>query len=62
MITARITEELISADALAASVKSETAGAVVTFAGDVRNHDKGKSVSTFKLRSASKRTNGESKK
>ena len=47
MITARVTEELITAEALAASVKSDTAGAVVTFSGDVRNHDKGKSVSTL---------------
>jgi molybdopterin synthase catalytic subunit len=28
-------------------VKSDTAGAVVTFSGDVRNHDKGKKVSTL---------------
>ena len=47
MITARVTEELITAEALAASVKSDTAGAVVTFSGDVRNHDKGKSVTTL---------------
>ena len=47
MITARVTEELITAEALAASVKSDTAGAVVTFAGDVRNHDKGKSVTSL---------------
>lgn len=47
MITAQVTENLISAETLAASVKSDTAGAVVTFSGDVRNHDKGKEVSTL---------------
>lgn len=47
MITAQVTEYLISAETLAASVKSDTAGAVVTFSGDVRNHDKGKKVLTL---------------
>ncbi|MFM1758288.1 MAG: hypothetical protein RL193_865 [Actinomycetota bacterium] len=47
MITAQVTENLISAETLTASVKSDTAGAVVTFSGDVRNHDKGKKVSTL---------------
>lgn len=47
MITAQVTEYLISAETLAASVKSDTAGAVVTFSGVVRNHDKGKKVLTL---------------
>ncbi|MEZ5086912.1 MAG: molybdenum cofactor biosynthesis protein MoaE [Tessaracoccus sp.] len=34
----------IDADALEAAVSSEKAGAVVTFAGVVRNHDHGKAV------------------
>mgnify|MGYP003345417278 CR=1 FL=1 len=47
MITAKVTEELITAEVLSASVKSDAAGAVVTFSGDVRKHDKGKSVTTL---------------
>lgn len=47
MITAKVTEEVISASALATLVKSDHAGAVVTFSGDVRNHDKGRQVSTL---------------
>ena len=47
MITAKVTEELITAEALSALVKSDLAGAVVTFSGDVRNHDKGKSVTSL---------------
>ena len=47
MITAKVTEELITADALSATVKSDSAGAVVTFSGDVRNHDKGKPVTSL---------------
>ena len=47
MITARVTEERITAEELSASVKSDVAGAVVTFSGNVRNHDKGKSVTTL---------------
>ncbi len=45
MITAEVTKAKISAEVLAAMVKSQRAGAVVTFSGDVRNHDKGKVVS-----------------
>ncbi len=45
MITAEVTKANISAEVLAAMVKSQRAGAVVTFSGDVRNHDKGKVVS-----------------
>lgn len=44
MITAKVTDSVITAEALAALVKDESAGAIVTFSGDVRNHDKGKSV------------------
>ena len=47
MITALVTENLISAEALSAQVKSSVAGAVVTFSGDVRDHDKGKSVASL---------------
>lgn len=47
MITALVTEQIISAEALAAQVKSDVAGAVVTFSGDVRNHDKGKGVTSL---------------
>ena len=47
MITAQITESKISAAVLASTVKSEATGAVVTFSGDVRNHDKGREVSAL---------------
>ena len=47
MITAQITESKISAEVLALTVKSEATGAVVTFSGDVRNHDKGREVSAL---------------
>ena len=47
MITAKVTEERITSEVLSASVKSDVAGAVVTFSGDVRNHDKGKSVTSL---------------
>ena len=47
MITAKVTEERITAEVLSASVKSDVAGAVVTFSGNVRNHDKGKSVTSL---------------
>lgn len=47
MITALVTESNITAELLAAKVKSNEAGAVVTFSGDVRNHDKGKSVTSL---------------
>jgi len=44
MITAKVTDSVITAEALAALVRDESAGAVVTFSGDVRNHDKDKGV------------------
>jgi molybdopterin synthase catalytic subunit len=47
MITAQVTEAPINAETLAASVKSNSAGAIVTFSGDVRNHDKGKEVAAL---------------
>ena len=47
MITAKVTDALISAETLAAIVKSDSAGALVTFSGDVRNHDKGRKVSSL---------------
>ena len=47
MITAKVTESVITAEALASQVKNDGAGAVVTFSGDVRNHDKGKGVTSL---------------
>ena len=47
MITAKVTEFVITAEALASQVKNDSAGAVVTFSGDVRNHDKGKGVTSL---------------
>ncbi|MDJ0317732.1 MULTISPECIES: molybdenum cofactor biosynthesis protein MoaE [Arthrobacter] len=44
VIYARLSAEPISVDAAIAAVESETAGAVVTFSGVVRNHDGGKQV------------------
>jgi len=48
MITAKVTDSQISAQLLAAEVKSDAAGALITFSGDVRNHDKGREVSALK--------------
>ena len=47
MITAKVTEDLISANLLTQLVEDPRAGAIVTFSGDVRNHDKGKEVHTL---------------
>jgi molybdopterin synthase catalytic subunit len=47
MITALVTDSKISAEALASQVKSDAAGAVVTFSGDVRNHDQGRAVASL---------------
>jgi len=44
MITALVTESVIDRPSLEAAVRSESAGAMVVFSGDVRNHDGGKSV------------------
>lgn len=42
-----VTDQVISAAHLATLVQSNKSGAVVTFSGDVRNHDGGKDVSTL---------------
>lgn len=42
-----VTDKVISAAHLATLVQSNKSGAVVTFSGDVRNHDGGKDVSTL---------------
>lgn len=47
MITAKVTEAKISVVTLADIVKSESAGAIVTFSGDVRNHDKNRVVKSL---------------
>lgn len=44
LMRADVTTELISIAALTALVTDEQCGAVVTFTGDVRNHDGGKEV------------------
>lgn len=44
IIRADVTIEIIQVEQLAALVKDESAGAVVVFSGDVRNHDGGKEV------------------
>ena len=41
MITALVTESVIDRPSLEAAVRSESAGAMVVFSGDVRNHDVG---------------------
>ena len=42
-----VTDETISAADLAKLVSGDTSGAVVSFSGDVRNHDGGKDVTTL---------------
>jgi molybdopterin synthase catalytic subunit len=42
-----VTDQVISAGHLATLVQGNKSGAVVTFSGDVRNHDGGKEVSTL---------------
>jgi len=42
-----VTDQVISAAHLATLVQGNKSGAVVTFSGDVRNHDDGKDVSTL---------------
>lgn len=44
MITALITEQQILMENLLKDVKDNSAGAIVSFSGDVRNHDQGKEV------------------
>ena len=47
MITALVTKEKISVDFLAESLKTNKAGAVVSFSGDVRDKDSGKQVTSL---------------
>ena len=42
-----VTDQVISASELAKLVSGDKSGAVVTFSGDVRNHDGGKQVSAL---------------
>ena len=42
-----VTTDVISVSDLAAAVRSNTSGAVVTFSGDVRDNDQGREVSTL---------------
>ncbi len=44
LVHAQVTESIISSAQLAAMVSDVHCGAVVTFSGDVRNHDGGKQV------------------
>jgi molybdopterin synthase catalytic subunit len=44
MITALVSKEKISVDSLAESLKTNKAGAVASFSGDVRDKDSGKQV------------------
>ena len=48
MITAKVTDSPISVSNLMEIVKSQSAGACVTFSGDVRDHDKGRAVISLK--------------
>lgn len=47
MITAKVTADRISAESLVAIVKADEAGAIVTFSGEVRDHDKGRAVAAL---------------
>jgi molybdopterin synthase catalytic subunit len=44
VVSAVVTSEIVDITNLTALVKDDSCGAVVTFAGDVRNHDGGKEV------------------
>ena len=44
MITSQVTDQKISLEDFAAIVSDESAGAIVLFSGDVRNHDHGRKV------------------
>lgn len=44
VVCAVVTSELVDINNLTALVKDDSCGAVVTFTGDVRNHDDGKEV------------------
>jgi len=47
MITALVTDKAISIQILMESVKTDQAGAVASFCGDVRNNDAGKAVKSL---------------
>ena len=47
MIIAKVTQSKISAAELSDLIKSDRAGAIVTFSGDVRNHDQDRPVATL---------------
>ena len=47
MITALVTKEKISVDSLVESLKTNQAGAVASFSGDVRDNDADKSVTSL---------------
>lgn len=47
-ITTLLTTDVISVDRLADEVASHSAGALVTFSGNVRDHDHGKSVKSLR--------------
>ena len=47
MITALVTKEKLSVDSLAESLKTNQAGAVASFSGDVRDNDADKSVTSL---------------
>ena len=44
VVSAVVTSEVVNITDLAALVKDDSCGAIVTFTGDVRNHDGGKGV------------------
>lgn len=47
LVQASVTTQIISIGELITLVSDESCGAVVTFTGDVRNHDGGKAVATL---------------
>jgi len=47
MITALVTKDKISVDSLTESLKTNNAGAVASFSGDVRDQDSGKQVTSL---------------
>ncbi len=47
MISSILTQDVITTATFADAVKSDAFGAVVTFAGDVRNNDRGKEVTSL---------------
>jgi molybdopterin synthase catalytic subunit len=47
LVYAKVTEDLIHISDLSKMVANQSSGAVVTFAGEVRNHDGGKQVASL---------------